>query len=249
MEKVKEQSKIRNMGFSFHASLLTFRQVLDATRNWDFYQHQLNYIDTEYEAGHVGMKYAADRGLGVIAMEPLRGGFMANLPAGAKTIFKRSDKKRSDVEWAFDYLWDMPEVSMVLSGGNGLRFFEEGQRLFDGKGQRFFDPFALKTITERSGVVAVPVAFFAENRNRIGKCHLRLDFPFPVAEEAGSLGIETEPFRADVVFGREQFPVIVHRAGEGGGCGTRGYADRFLVNDNRFRVAGDKLLGDETTFA
>lgn len=67
MEKAKEQGKIKNMGFSFHASLPVFKDVLDATTSWDFYQHQLNYIDAEYEAGHVGMKYAYDRGLGVIA--------------------------------------------------------------------------------------------------------------------------------------------------------------------------------------
>lgn len=121
MAKAKEQGKIRNMGFSFHASLPVFREVLDAGPGWDFYQHQLNYVDTEYEAGHVGMKYAADRGLGVIAMEPLRGGFLANMPPGVKAIFDRAERKRSDVEWAFDYLWDMPEISLVLSGMSAMQ--------------------------------------------------------------------------------------------------------------------------------
>lgn len=121
MEKAREQGKIRHMGFSFHAPLPIFKEALNATPNWEFCQIQLNYIDTEYEAGLTGMQYAHDRGMGVIAMEPLRGGFLANLPEGAKAVLARAATKRSDVEWAFDYLWDMPEVSMVLSGMSAMR--------------------------------------------------------------------------------------------------------------------------------
>ncbi len=121
MEKAKEQGKIKNIGFSFHSSLPVFKDVLDATTSWDFYQHQLNYIDAENEEGKVGMKYAIERGLGVIAMEPLRGGFLADVPSGARSIFSRSANKKSDVEWAFDYLWDMPEISVVLSGMSAMQ--------------------------------------------------------------------------------------------------------------------------------
>lgn len=125
MEKAKEQGKIRHMGFSFHAPLRIFKEALNATPNWEFCQIQLNYLDTEYQAGLTGMKYAHDRGMGVIAMEPLRGGFLASMPAGAKALFDAAPKKRSDVEWAFDYLWDMPEVSMVLSGMSAMQHVED----------------------------------------------------------------------------------------------------------------------------
>lgn len=121
MEKAKANGKIRHIGFSHHAPLTTFKEVLAATPNWEFFQLQMNYIDAEYEAGLTGVKYAFDRGMGVIAMEPLRGGFLADMPKGVKDIFARSSTKRSDVEWAFDYLWDMREISMVLSGMSAMR--------------------------------------------------------------------------------------------------------------------------------
>ena len=121
LEQAKARGKVRHIGFSHHAPLTTFKDVLAATPNWEFFQLQMNYIDAEYEAGLTGIKYAFDRGMGVIAMEPLRGGFLADMPKGVKEIFAKSSKKRSDVEWAFDYLWDMREVSMVLSGMSAMQ--------------------------------------------------------------------------------------------------------------------------------
>lgn len=125
IEKAKAQGKVRHIGFSFHASLPIFKQVIDATPNWDFCQIQLNYLDTEYEAGVTGMKYAADRGLGVVIMEPLRGGFLADVPPEVDAIFAASTPKRTPVEWAFNYLWDMPEVGVVLSGMSIMQHMAE----------------------------------------------------------------------------------------------------------------------------
>ncbi len=125
IEKAKEQGKVRHIGFSFHASLPVFKQVIGATPNWDFCQIQLNYLDTEYEAGLVGLKYAADRGLGVTIMEPLRGGYLANLPPSVERVFADAKPKHSPVEWALNYLWDMPEVGCVLSGMSAMSHITE----------------------------------------------------------------------------------------------------------------------------
>lgn len=111
MEKAKAEGKIRHIGFSFHDSLEAFQKILDAYDGWEFCQIQLNYLDTGYQAGLEGLKLAADRGLAVIIMEPLRGGRLANVPEDVAAMLPKSP-----VESALDFLWDRPEVSVVLSG-------------------------------------------------------------------------------------------------------------------------------------
>ena len=89
-------------------------KIVDSFEEWDFCQIQLNYLDTKYQAGIKGMKYAAEKGLGIIVMEPLRGGrLVKGLPERVKSVLP---VKKSMVELALDYLWDREEVALVLSG-------------------------------------------------------------------------------------------------------------------------------------
>lgn len=110
-ERARKAGKIRYLGFSFHDSLDVFKEILNGHDRWDFCQIQLNYMDTQYQAGLEGLELAHQKGLAVVIMEPLRGGFLANVPDEiAKTLPK------SPVETALDYLWDMKQVNVVLSG-------------------------------------------------------------------------------------------------------------------------------------
>ncbi len=111
----KEEGKVRYIGFSFHDDYETFKTVVDAFP-WDFCQIQMNYLDVDRQATIAGMQYAADSGLGVIIMEPLLGGKLATPPKGVVEIFQAADASKSPVEWAFDFLWDKAEVSLLLSG-------------------------------------------------------------------------------------------------------------------------------------
>ena len=115
MVRAKASGKVRNIGFSFHDDLELFEEILNAA-DWDFCQIQLNYYDQDYQAGLKGMRMAAERGLAVVVMEPLRGGLLVNLPKEAQAAFDESGYGCSNVEWALDWLWNMPEVSCVLSG-------------------------------------------------------------------------------------------------------------------------------------
>ena len=116
IETLKAQGKIRFSGFSFHDNVTLFKKVVDANPDWNFCLIQQNYLDTEHEAGLLSLKYAAGRGMGVSIMEPLRNGFLVKPPKEVQAVFDAAPRKRSPVEWALDYLWNMPEVSVVLSG-------------------------------------------------------------------------------------------------------------------------------------
>lgn len=115
MQALKAQGKIRFAGFSFHDGVPLFKRVVDACP-WDFCLIQQNYLDTEHEAGLVGFNYAAANGMGISIMEPLRNGFLVKPPAAVQSVLDAAPTKRSPVEWAFDYLWNKPEVSVVVSG-------------------------------------------------------------------------------------------------------------------------------------
>ena len=113
LEKKLAEGKIRHLGFSFHDDLDIFKKIIDSYDKFEFCQIQFNYIDTDYQAGIEGLEYAASKGLGVIVMEPLLGGKLANPSDKIKEVL--SDNK-TPVEWALDFVWNRPEVGMLLSG-------------------------------------------------------------------------------------------------------------------------------------
>lgn len=111
--KAKKAGKIKHLGFSFHDNLELFKEIID-TYDFDFCQIQLNYLDEGYQAGLEGLKYAKDKGLGVIIMEPLRGGQLANLPQSMTE--KLGDDTPANL--GFSYLLNKGLVDIVLSGMN-----------------------------------------------------------------------------------------------------------------------------------
>lgn len=124
----KKTGAIRNIGFSFHGDTGTFKALIDAY-DWDFCQIQYNYLDEHTQAGREGLHYAADKGIPVVIMEPLRGGKLVNaLPDGAKKAFAAYPVKRTPAQWAFQWLWDQPEVTCVLSGMNSEEMVQENSR-------------------------------------------------------------------------------------------------------------------------
>lgn len=125
----KASGAIRNVGFSFHGGTLQFKALIDAW-DWDFCQIQFNYVDEHSQAGIDGLNYAHEKGLPVIIMEPLRGGKLAGLlPKDALHEIERTQPRRSPAEWGLRWVWNHPQVTVVLSGMNDISQVEENCRV------------------------------------------------------------------------------------------------------------------------
>lgn len=129
LDSAKADGRIVNAGFSSHSAVDDFKRIVD-DYDWDFCQIQYNYLDETNQAGTEGLMYAASKGLGVVIMEPLRGGYLArNPPAPVQAVWDEADVKRTPAEWALRWVWNHPEVTVVLSGMNDEQHIEENIKI------------------------------------------------------------------------------------------------------------------------
>ena len=127
----KESGQIRNIGFSFHGNTEMFLKILDAY-DWDFCQIQYNYMDENTQAGRTGLQAAADKGIPVIIMEPLKGGKLTDkLPASVKELWDNAPVKRTPAEWGLRWVANHPEVMCILSGMSNPEQLAENLRIMD----------------------------------------------------------------------------------------------------------------------
>ncbi len=118
LDAARKDGRIGNAGFSSHASLPVFRYIVDSY-DWTFCQIQYNYLDEKNQAGTEGLNYAHEKNLAVMVMEPLRGGNLGTpVPEEVQVIWDGAVQKRSPAAWALRWVWNHPEVTVVLSGMN-----------------------------------------------------------------------------------------------------------------------------------
>ena len=152
MEEAKAEGKFKYIGFSFHDSFDAFKEIIDYY-DWDCCQIQHNYIDVDYQAGTKGLKYAASKNIPVIIMEPIRGGQLVipedklDTKPEIKAVLDQSSVKRSMADWALQFLWNQPEVSVVLSGMSTMQQVVENVESANNSGVNTLSKEELETIS------------------------------------------------------------------------------------------------------
>jgi predicted aldo/keto reductase-like oxidoreductase len=174
IKRKKESGQIKQIGFSFHGPQQDFLDLLDVY-DWDFCQIQYNYSDENFQAGVTGLKKAASKGMPVIIMEPLLGGKLADsLPPSAVQHFKETNPDLTPVEWALRWLWNQPEVTVVLSGMNEMVQLEENILTAESASANMLSQAELETYKE------VRKIFNESNKIPCTGCHYCTPCPFGV---------------------------------------------------------------------
>ena len=130
MEQLKADGRIRQFGFSCHGEFDFFKELVDAYA-WDTCTIQLNILDQNHQAGVKGLKYAAEKGISVVIMEPLKGGdLLGNPPEEVYRLIEEYHEKRSLVEWAFRWIYNQKEARVILSGASSMEQLKDNIRIF-----------------------------------------------------------------------------------------------------------------------
>jgi uncharacterized protein len=129
LDGLRSSGRVRFVGFSFHDEIKVFKDIIDSY-NWDLCQIQYNFYDQNYQAGTEGLTYAASRGIGVVVMEPLRGGQLVDkIPPEIQSLWDSAESKRSPLEWAMRWVWNHSEVSVALTGASSPAQLTDNTRI------------------------------------------------------------------------------------------------------------------------
>ena len=153
MENARDAGLIKHIGFSFHDNFDVFKEIIDSYQ-WDCCQIQLNYLDINYQAGLKGLRYAGEKDIAVIIMEPIRGGKLA-IPDNdleskplIKNVLESSSNQRTMADWALQFLWNQKHVSVVLSGMSTMQQVVENVESASNSGINTLTGPELKTIAD-----------------------------------------------------------------------------------------------------
>lgn len=180
MEEAKASGLIKHIGFSFHDTLPVFKDIVDFYP-WDMTLIQHNYMDTGIQATTEGVKYAHEKGMAVVIMEPLKGGALANPPKEALDVMANAENKRTPVDWALQFLWNLPEVSCVLSGMGSMQMVEENCASAENSGINSLNAADIKVIDELAAIYQRKILVPCTSCKYCMPCPFGVDIPFNFA--------------------------------------------------------------------
>ncbi len=171
LEELKEEGKIRYLGFSFHDSYKVFEEVL-TYRDWDFCQIQLNYMDAESQAGLKGYALTEERQVPLVIMEPVKGGSLAAFDEEITAKFRAHDAEASVASFALRWVGSLPNVKVILSGMSTMEQVEDNLKTFND-----FKPLSQ---AEKDTIEEVVATMNARVKNGCTGCRYCMPCPFGV---------------------------------------------------------------------
>lgn len=183
--KLKEEGKIRHVGFSYHGTYELLQEIVDEYP-WEFCQIQLNFLDWKehYEPGpnanphaarnvHKNYEILTKAKIPVLPMTPLRGGALTKLTGSAKAVLE--DEAPDDTQASFALRWVAGRENnfTVLSGMSSLQQLQENVETFTN-----FKPF-----TEKEEKIAEKIAVILQKQGEINctTCNYCQDCPRGIA--------------------------------------------------------------------
>ncbi len=131
--KKKEEGKIKHLGLSTHGNAEYLDNILTMHPEMEFVLLQINYLDWESDGIESRKCYdvACKHNKPVLVMEPLKGGFLADVPPEAEKLMKDYNPDASVVSWALRFVASLDNVCMVLTGASSLEQLEQNIEDFE----------------------------------------------------------------------------------------------------------------------
>lgn len=171
LKRLQREGKIRYLGFSFHDEYAVFEEILQY-RDWDFCQIQLNYMDTDEQAGMKGYQLAAKKGIPLIIMEPVKGGSLANFADDLNDKFRAMDSGASPASFALRWVGSLPNVKVILSGMSNMAQLDDNLNTFS-----HFRPLSA---AEQQGISEIVDIMNSRVQNGCTACRYCMPCPFGV---------------------------------------------------------------------
>lgn len=127
--KMREEGKVKNIGFSFHGNLDDLHNIV-AAHHWDFAQIQMNYLDWKNQDAEAQYNILTEAGIPVIVMEPVRGGQLADVSEEISDMFQKARPGKSAASWAMGFVASHSNVLTVLSGMNSVEQLNDNLATF-----------------------------------------------------------------------------------------------------------------------
>ena len=147
-EAALTDGRIHHLGFSFHGDYAAFYEIVNGSDLWTMCQIQYSYMDTDNQAGTRGLHLAAHKKLAVVIMEPLLGGRLADPSPDIREFIQDFPMQRTPAEWALQWLWDQPDVSVVLSGMSTMLQVQQNLAFAEDSRIGSFSPAETELVTE-----------------------------------------------------------------------------------------------------
>ena len=184
----KKSGEIRQIGFSYHGSFNEYVKLLNAY-DWDFVMIQYNYLNEHYQAGVKGLHFAAERDLPVFIMEPLLGGKLAAPPKECVNIFQKARSYSTPVSWAFNWLWNQSEVTVLLSGMNEISQLDENMKLASSSEPGMLNSSDMLTVQKAAEVINKTYKIHCTGCNYCMPCPEKISIPDCMAAYNASYAI------------------------------------------------------------